>query len=376
MPAPHTIVLAIDGLRASALGAYGGAAVSTPALDRLACDAVLCEWVNAPTADLLDLYRSFASHAAAWRQKRLITDDPSVAQHEAVAWFDEAVAIQLPAPSGPASGIGSTSLAQSLSAVAEELQALAADATESPALTWLHCRGLACAWDAPAELIAQLVDEEDPIPPAEIAPARGEVNLQSDPDAVFAASCRYAAQIAVLDACLEGFLEVLEEAFQSEPPVIVFMGLRGYGLGEHGLIGLEEGGPYSDWRHVPLLIRTPDSLTESRSPGRRWNKAPLATAQLAPVLAELSSGAESELDSMLDSQATEVLVLDGPRKSSVLSREWRLVYPSGAGVTGVLPAECELYVKPDDRWETNDVASLRPEVVAEMLAAGGRKLAD
>jgi hypothetical protein len=28
--------------------------------------------------------------------------------------------------------------------------------------------------------------------------------------------------------------------------------------------------------------------------------------------------------------------------------------------------KCELYVRPDDRWEANDVATLCPEVVQEM----------
>ena len=52
------IVIAIDGLGASALGAYGNTWFETPCLDELACESVLAEWCFAPATGLDAVYRS------------------------------------------------------------------------------------------------------------------------------------------------------------------------------------------------------------------------------------------------------------------------------------------------------------------------------
>ena len=52
------VVIAVDGLGASALGAYGNTWFETPCFDELAGESVLAEWCFAPATDLDAVYRS------------------------------------------------------------------------------------------------------------------------------------------------------------------------------------------------------------------------------------------------------------------------------------------------------------------------------
>ena len=52
MPAPNILVVVVDGLRASAFGAYGNTSFPTPALDQFAADSLLLDWCYAPSAEL------------------------------------------------------------------------------------------------------------------------------------------------------------------------------------------------------------------------------------------------------------------------------------------------------------------------------------
>ena len=57
MPA-NVLVIVVDGLRASALGAYGNTSYPTPSLDRFAAESLLLDWCFAPSPDLPDIYRA------------------------------------------------------------------------------------------------------------------------------------------------------------------------------------------------------------------------------------------------------------------------------------------------------------------------------
>src|SRR6185295_3038291 len=57
MPA-NVLVIVVDGLRASALGAYGNTSYATPALDRFAAESLLLDWCFAPSSHLPDIYRA------------------------------------------------------------------------------------------------------------------------------------------------------------------------------------------------------------------------------------------------------------------------------------------------------------------------------
>src|SRR3954454_16258249 len=62
----NVLVIVIDGLRASALGAYGNTSYATPALEHFAAESLLLDWCFAPSPDLPDIYRALwhTSHNA------------------------------------------------------------------------------------------------------------------------------------------------------------------------------------------------------------------------------------------------------------------------------------------------------------------------
>src|SRR5262245_7818697 len=55
---PNVLVIVVDGLRASALGAYSNTSYPTPALDRFAAESFLLDWFFAPSTELPAIYRA------------------------------------------------------------------------------------------------------------------------------------------------------------------------------------------------------------------------------------------------------------------------------------------------------------------------------
>ena len=353
---PHIVVLAIDGLRASALGAYGGAWRPTPAFDHLASRSVVCEWAFSQSSRLADFYSSLLPQPTPWRHSRLVTDDAAISQLSGGKNFDELHVIEPVASPRPAERIADTAMADSFASFADVILQPQDDAKGSGArLSWIHVGGLVGPWDAPTELVLQLVDEDDPEPPATVEVPSAQVDRERESDAIFLAATRYAAQVAVLDACLEGWLELID-ADENRPDALMLMGLRGFALGEHGVIGLEEAGPYSESRHVPVLIRL-----DRETLGQRWSDAPLGLHQLAGLLPELAGG-NVAIASGLAAASSPSLKLQGERHQSLRTTDWQFVRhePSPEEIE---PQRDQLYVKPDDRWEFNDIASLEPGVV-------------
>ena len=54
----NILVVVVDGLRASALGAYGNTTFPTPALDRFAADSLLLDRCYSPSAELEQIYHA------------------------------------------------------------------------------------------------------------------------------------------------------------------------------------------------------------------------------------------------------------------------------------------------------------------------------
>jgi hypothetical protein len=356
------IVLAIDALRASAVGAYGQTTYETPTFDRLAAEGELGEWRLADAADPAALYdaldaaigRRFESTASV-----LVSDDAVALRSTFAARFAQRVAIAGLDPSQPAASIDGTAQAAAWSGFAEQLALAIAtlERGESP-LMWLHARGLAGPWDAPEDSYASLIDdEEDPPVEPSVAVPRGQFVDAESPeafDARFAAATRYAGQVRTLDACLGGWLELADDLLGATPWTLVVCGLRGFAMGEHGVIGVGCDRLFSESMQVPVIV------------SRRGAGLPRDGMVRRSGLATLSSAlAEATLATPLPQGAIVLRAAGGA--AMVRTEEWMLRHP-GAGErhAGGEPLPDELYVKPDDRWECNDVASLKSAVVEEL----------
>jgi arylsulfatase A-like enzyme len=237
-------------------------------------------------------------------------------------------------------------------------------------------------WDAPLALQQTLRDEGDPPPLESIAPPERTLTENDGPDVAFQYSCAYSAQIMVLDACWRGLVDTITHAAAREQWLVVLIGVRGYPLGEHRQIGGADQRLFAEQLQVPWLIRFPNSW------GLLKRTSCLAThLDLLPTLVQWID--ESADFAALTTDGSSVLpllatvrfpwrdaLLSASRSSSsrsIRTSSWSLRWDQSNATAGSssesVAAGGELFVRPDDRWEANDVAKLCPDVVEELTRA-------
>ena len=391
MRADNILVLAIDGLRASAIGAYGNTSYPTPALDELAAESFLLDACFADAIELPIIYRalwqgmhplrsdaSVESSASLPRFLRergyatvLVTDDPLVASLPAAEGFDECVAIARETPVR-AGEISQTAMAGFFSTVCEQLEH-EPSSSSAARFVWVHARGFYGPWDAPLELQEPLLarEEGDPEPTDAVEPPDFLVDAGRGFDAAFRAQCAYAAQVIALDACIAAVLHAVIESRTSQSWLVVFCGVRGFPLGEHGRVGGIDDRMYAEQLHVPMLWRFPGGQ------GQLARDANLAShLELLPTIVDWidrgtppnlieAANASSLLPRLAHFSAAQRPAAISASTSGALSirtAEWSLRSEPRLAAD-VETAKAELFVRPDDRWEANDIAGLCPDVV-------------
>jgi arylsulfatase A-like enzyme len=384
MSSSNVLVVVVDGLRAAALGAYGNTIYPTPAFDRFAAESLLLDGCFAPSADLAAIYdglwqsrhplRATAAGAASTSLPRfvaergyvtsLVADDADVLALPGAGAFQRHVAAT--AADDDSSAI--PSLFRTFSSACEAVTAV--DAGSSPQLVWLHTKGLYGPWQAPLELQRSLLDEGDPPPVEESQPP--DIMLAEDDatEAAFRYGCAYAAQVMLLDDCWNGLMEALRETGRAGDWLVMLLGARGFPLGEHGRMGGVDGRLYIEQLHVPWLIRFPVGR------GRLSRRNELVShLDLMPSLVEWLGGvgqtafdgrSVEPLVEHVGAKWREVLVSANAGCRSLRTADWTLREDAPDAARNTEAARQELYVRPDDRWEANDVAVRCQEVVAEL----------
>jgi arylsulfatase A-like enzyme len=194
-----------------------------------------------------------------------------------------------------------------------------------------------------------------------VAPPVAEHDVD-DVDELLGYRAAYAAQVAVLDSCVGGFVEALDEIAGTTEKMVILTSSSGFALGEHGCVGSDCGRLYSEELHLPWLVMTKE--TEQPLPRVTGFAQP---TDIGATLVRWFSG-----DSKSQPGMSLIPYLSGEpghlRDSIVISSETgeRLIRTRAWQLN--VGESTELYVKPDDRWEANDVASRCGEVVELMLA--------
>lgn len=414
MPRSNVLIVVVDGLCASALGAYGNTHYSTPALDSFAAESLLLDWCYAPSDEIGGVYGALWSslHPERFRGNKefggagnmpngplprmfadfgyhtvLVTDEPKLTSLPEAVFFHDQVLISidnpLTLPASRATDEFETEIARVFAAASEAIGKRSEHAANElqPRLVWVHARGQYGPWDAPIEYQNSLRDDGDP-PPVECTETPNVILASNDdPDTVFRYQCAYAAQIIALDACWQRLLADLDACANDAHWLIMLIGARGFPLGEHGRIGGVDSRLYAEQLHVPWLIRLPDDSGRLSRDGR------LAThLDVLPTLLDwLSDACEvnsvnldgiSVLPAARNVRATErnvILSVSGSEGYSMRSSAWCLrdatsISAVATPATGTSEL-AELFVRPDDRREANDVAKLCPEVVEDLQVA-------
>ncbi|HEX4130830.1 MAG TPA: sulfatase-like hydrolase/transferase [Pirellulales bacterium] len=366
----NIIVLAIDRLHAGYLGPYGNTWVGTPAFNRLAAEGFTFDHVISDCPTLEAFYRAVftGEHAlepAAANATRLplqvFADEPLVDAPE----MSPTVLVEKPVAQTAASA-EETHLATFFSAAIDAL-----GSAPRPLRALLHVASLGRVWDAPLEYRNRYSDTEEALPPEFVEVPRLVLPQHYDPDTLLGYCQAYAGQVGVLDECLAGLLEFLDESALTQDTLLAVTAPRGIALGEHRRIGAWDEVLYGETVHVPLLMRLPDGLGQAcRSqalvqPGdlfatfTEWLGQPpvaeqsmLSPRSLLPIIG-------GEVDVLRDRAAA----MSPAGERGIRTAAWYLRKLAGLGVDPDPAVDCQLYTKPDDRWETNDVANRCPEIV-------------
>lgn len=361
----NLLVLAIDRLNTGPLGPYGNTWVPTRAMNRFASESWLAEFVLATSSDLRTNYRalwrgehpdaprgSAPSLVELWREagrhSLLVTDDADVAALPEAQQFDELLDIAGRKVGEAAEETPQTQIAQLMAATIERLGEL-----PTGFAVWMHARGMSGPWDAPKELREHLRDDEDPPAATLIAPPSMRLPEGYDPDELLPITQAYAAQVLVVDECLEALSEALAESGLAQHTLVVLTSPRGFLLGQQRYVGAQYDALLEDLLHVPLLVRYPD--------GRKAAQRELGLLEQRDLF-----GLLADPHHWSPPQRDRVLCL-GSEERAMRTSAWhlRVITPTDADAE---PTR-ELYAKPDDRYEVNDVALRCQEIVAELQSA-------
>lgn len=360
---PHIIVIVVDRLGCGWLGPYGNTWVETPALNRLATESALHEFAISDSHDLAAVYRSYLSGIPAWRMAEatestlpqlaraagydthFITDASDVAHHPLVEAFEQVDLLTWTKPPRTAAESNKTRLAEVFSAASESL-----GASGKPKFLWIHAAAMNAVWDAPRELRERVAAEDDPAPLDLVTPPSFTLAKNYDPDEQFGIVQAYAAEVMSLDANLATLLAAIDTACDPANSLLIFTSPRGYALGEHLGVGPAGDALRGEVLHVPLLVRSPGGARRlTRLAGLR---------QPSDVYSLVSQAFQTDPKVSLESLMHDVVAASAKDELALRTSHW-FYRRSGAGEE----RRAELYAKPDDRWEVNEVSQRASDVV-------------
>lgn len=347
----NVVVISVDCLRAAYLGCYGNTWIATPAIDRMATELTVFDEAHAAGPSLDDFFRAaWGGPIGEWiRDARsiLITDDKDVARFGVTAGFKNQLSLPRGESRSPASELEETHLAAACGAAIESIEGL----DEEEDVVWLHIGSLGQVWDAPRTLRERYHEEGDPPVPEFVAPPAKLLAEDFDPDERWGYALAYAAQVSVLDACLGVVFDHLRAARCWKNAAVLLCGVRGFPLGEHRVVGGEACPLYGETLHVPWLWRPPGGCE--------------------PMLRHAGLASPADLPALLTEDQLpnhDRLVFRGrEHETAIRTHEWFLRRTPAGDSLG--EDRIELYAKPDDRWEVNDVHDRCHDVVEELLGA-------
>jgi arylsulfatase A-like enzyme len=368
VPAQNLIVIVVEGLHAGMVGAYGNSWIRTTALDDLACESFLCDQAFIESPRVEEFYRSAWLADASFPRRLqsaglhtvLLTDSSRVAALAGAAHFSERIMIDPPAISISASDVSETGMARLFGAAADWLAE-----PHEPFCLWVHAQALHGPWDAPLEMRNRFAEEDDPQPPTLVEAPNRWLPDDYDPDEPLGIKHAYAGQVSLLDMCLGALVDGFEEGPLAARTQLTFLSANGFPLGEHRRIGICDEALYNELTQLVWMMRFPDELGKlartqalvqpADLPGTLIEALALGEAPSMLRASSLLRLLRGEVDSMRDR-----LISVGPHDRAVRTAAWHLRQP----ITGAQ----ELYAKPSDRWEVNEVANLLPEIAAGLAA--------
>jgi arylsulfatase A-like enzyme len=374
----RAVVLIARGLHLGYIGCYGNEWIQTQTMDRMAAEGVVFDqhYADEPVAAaaerawLTGCYRfprakgeeestfpgaanfflSFAEHGV---ETYLISDDRDSSLGTAPVGWQHCHLIR--------SAWGTAMPEQMLAALGKALDRL------TSCQEWLLRLDLGILlppWDIPDEFrdLYALEEESDESgrssPPANVASGERE---ETEDLASTELPNRYAAAVTFLDAAMGQILQELHRHGLLDELLILLTSDRGQKLGEDMLRPGSRLSLHEELVHIPLILRLPGKAEAGRRIAALTQPVDLLPTLLETFGLPLPAVHGGSLLPLARGERKQIrdYACSGFRTGenvewALRSADWTLLSPASSRSSDSLP-ESELYVKPDDRWEVNNV---------------------
>jgi arylsulfatase A-like enzyme len=376
------IVLSVHGLRPDCLGCYGNDWIDTPNLDRLASESVVFDQHLVGSPDLIGAHRVWRTGdtdllqclSAAGVETRLLGDSAYPPPDFMTEGFQKSRFVKGgPAPGARVEGVFHAAL-----------RAAAQAARRERVLLWIDLPSLLPPWQVRADFLDLYFPSEPEAGEDESETVRDDAPLVSwsealppvvagdDEETLLRLRRTYAAVVSHFDAQLRPFLESLEENDAATPWLVAVTAPFGLPLGDHGIAGMHRPWLHNELIHVPLVIRLPGAAEAGRRVLGLTQTIDLPVTLLEAFGVRIPTTTGRSLLSLCRGEVE----MDRTEAISTVratdAEEWAIHTSCWAFLLPVtVPPDDphrgpQLYVKPEDRFEVNNVAQHHVEVVEEL----------
>jgi arylsulfatase A-like enzyme len=334
----HILLIEIRSCHIGYLGCYGNDWLRTPALDSIASAGMV---FDAHYADVIGVHRGQPAWVTLHGNDRPISLE---------SW--------LSAKQGEAHWVGAWAGAtcRSLDEIAPALRRMAA--RRGPCVMAIGISDLELSGDSRPTMTEVAEDE---LLPADVD-AGPEILSQGDASLLQVRE-KYASGVEAADQWFAKLLEQLHITRLLDKAALIITSDQGASLGEHAPAGTSPNYPYEEVSHLPLIIRVP----EDEHAGTRLSILTQASDLSGAFLAILDGHHDDLLNLCRKKDTTREYVRTvqiseaGLQTVAVRTAEWAFLTDLNSG-----SATAELYRKPEDRWEINNVAQHHPDLLPRL----------
>jgi arylsulfatase A-like enzyme len=183
----------------------------------------------------------------------------------------------------------------------------------------------------------------------------------------------YAGTVSLLDAWLGKLFEALKSQGRLDDTLIVFTSDQGEPLGEHGYVRRFRPWLYEELIHTPLIVRMPG--------GKQGGTRQTALVQTVDLLPTILEALAIESDESIHGHSLLPLIRGDKTKLrdyaclgmdveefAIRTSGWHFILPVEPYDEDA-PRSPELYRKPEDRWDQNNIIAEYPEVAEQLELA-------